>query len=404
MNGRFMSVTDSNGLSFDKTVIDENALFYAHSVGDKYALRGGTEMLIHCVASYQTLGNNGKYVNMYYVDDVKCEGPGGGLALGIYNRPFGRVNLTISGYSSQSGATYFLSNQSGNVAYNGSLAVEKNESEQCRFHIERIIKTNVTGVITMRNLSGCYVKVTPTGGLDCTSTTVDDNAKFLVKRTGSKLALIGNNGMYVNMYYLDDVKCEGPNGGLAVGLGYNRDGTIFFTISGYGGQGGATYFLSSEPGNVAYNGSLAVKRVGDDTCRFIVDSVVNFSGTISLKDFQGAYLRITDNNGLGFSHGAVDDKCKFTVKASGNVVNLIGNNGQYVNMYGISYVQCKGPSGGLAMGVDHLVNGLVRLTISGYQGQDGRTAYMSNRSGEANESLLVADEADASCRFVVENY
>ena len=79
--------------------------------------------------------------------------------------------------------------------------------------------------------------------------------------------------MFVNMYYVDDVKCEGPNGGLAVGLGYNRDGTIFFTISGYDGQGGATYFLSSEPGNAAYNGSLAVKRVGDDTCRFIVDSV-----------------------------------------------------------------------------------------------------------------------------------
>ena len=133
-----MSVTDTNGLLFDKTVIDENALFEAHSVGDKYALIGGTEMLIHYVASYQTLGNNGKYVNMYYVDDVKCEGPGGGLALGIYNRPFGRVNLTISGYSGQDGATYFLSNRSGNAAYNGSLAVEKNESEQCRFHIERM--------------------------------------------------------------------------------------------------------------------------------------------------------------------------------------------------------------------------------------------------------------------------
>ncbi|EEB95283.2 hypothetical protein MPER_05768, partial [Moniliophthora perniciosa FA553] len=236
MNGKFLSVTSTNGLTFDKTFVEENAIFEASSSGSKYAL----------------VGSNGKYVNMYYVHDVKCEGPGGGIG---------------------SGKTYFLSNLPGHESYHGSLAVAKTESEHCRFQIEQITKINVTGVITLRNQEGCYVKVTESGGLTCTSSVADDNAKFTVKHDGSKLALIGNNGKYVNMYYVDDVKCEGPGGGLALGVGYNGDGTVLLTISGYQGQDGATYFLSSEPGNASYNGSLAVKRSAVDTCRFSIDSV-----------------------------------------------------------------------------------------------------------------------------------
>ncbi|ESK89473.1 hypothetical protein Moror_16132 [Moniliophthora roreri MCA 2997] len=390
-DGKYMKVTSTNGLEFTSADFDDNAIFTVvpRSSG-KIAL----------------VGSNGKYVNMYYVDDVKCEGPGGGLAVGLYNRPLRRVNLTISGYSGQDGKTYFLSNLPGNESYHGSLAVAKTENEHCRFRIEPITKINVTGVITLRNQEGCYMKVTESGGLTCTSSVADDNAKFTVKRSGSKLALIGKNGKYVNMYYVDDVKCEGPGGGLTLGVGYNGDGTVFLTISGYQGQNGATYFLSSEPGNASYNGSLAVKRCAVDTCRFYIDSVAQVSGTIALRDSHGAYLRVTNDKGLVFSHGAVDDNAKFTVKQDGNKVNLIGvGYGSYVNMYGIKYVQCKGPSGGLALGVNTLVNGLVRLSISGYQGQDGKTAYLSSRAGEAKESLLVAsDGSDASCRFVVENY
>jgi hypothetical protein len=87
-----------------------------------------------------------------------------------------------------------------------------------------------------------------------------------------------------------------------------------------------------------------------------------------------------------------------------DVLYSSGHNGKYVNMYGISYVQCKGPSGGLDMGVDKVGDGFVRLTIHGYQGQNGQTAYLSSQSGEVKESLLVAKDGDDSCRFLVENY
>ncbi|KAI3605685.1 hypothetical protein WG66_012036 [Moniliophthora roreri] len=364
INGKFMSVTSTNGLTFDKTFVEENAIFEAHASGSKYTL----------------IGSNSKYVNMYYVNDVKCEGPGGGLAVGLYNCPLRRVNLTISGYSGQDGKTYFLSNLPGNESYYGSLTVAKTESEHCCFQIEPITKINVTGVITL---------------------VADDNAKFTVKHDGSKLALIGNNRKYMNMYYVDDVKCEGPGGGLALEVGYNGDRTVFLTISGYEGQNRATYFLSSEPGNASYNSSLTVKRCAVDTCCFYID----ISGTIALRDEHGAYLHVTNDKGLVFSHGAVDNNAKFTVKQNGNKVNLVGvGYGSYVNMYGIEYVQCKGPSSGLALGVNTLVNGLVRLTISGYQGQDGKTTYLSSHASKAKESLLVAsDGSDASCCFVVKN-
>ncbi|ESK82019.1 hypothetical protein Moror_5438 [Moniliophthora roreri MCA 2997] len=250
-----------------------------------------------------------------------------------------------------------------------ALSLLQRQSEHCHFQIELITKINITGVITLQNQEGCYVKVTESGGLTCTSSVADDNAKFTVKHDRLKLALIGNNRKYVNMYYVDDVKCEGPGGGLSLGVGYNGNGTVFLTISGYEGQNGVTYFLSSEPGNASYNGSLTVKRCVVNTCHFYIDSVTQVSSTITLRDLHGAYLHVTNDKGLVFSHGAVNDNAKFTVKQNNNKVNLVGvGYGSYVNMYGIEYVQCKGPSSGLALGVNTLVNGLVRLTISGKRG------------------------------------
>ena len=84
---------------------------------------------------------------------------------------------------------------------------------------------------------------------------------------------IGNNGKHVNMYYVDDVKCEGPGGGLVVGVNHLKDGLVNFTISGYQGQDGKSYFLSCMPGNAAYNGSLAVKKEEDESCRFRIENM-----------------------------------------------------------------------------------------------------------------------------------
>ncbi|EGO22920.1 hypothetical protein SERLADRAFT_416477, partial [Serpula lacrymans var. lacrymans S7.9] len=411
-NGNYLRVTNSGGLEFSSPVVDDDAVFVAQLIGDKLSL----------------IGNNGKYVNMYYLEDVKCEGPGAGLVVGASQRSRGMVSFTISGYQGQDGKTYYLSSDPGNAAYHGSLAVKKEEDQSCQFAIENIVKPNVSGTITIRTIDGRYMKVTGTNGLECSSQDLDDNAKFIVKQKGAKVALIGNNGKYVNMYYVHDVKCEGPSGGLDVGVAYHSNGTVCFTISGYQGQNGNTYYLSCDTGNAAYNGSLAVKRAEDSTCRFVIDNVgglsghiatnnmqvrcllyphwlivcfrPKISGIIAIKDVHGRYLKVTDSNGLVFQSRNLDNQAKFHVKLQNGRLNLIGNNGKYVNMYGIDYVQCKGPSGGLTMGVVYLPSGIVKFTISGYQGQNGKTSFLSSSSGRADESLAVVDEGNESSKFL----
>ncbi len=75
------------------------------------------------------------------------------------------------------------------------------------------------------------------------------------------------------MYYNDDIKCEGPHGGVVFTVVYLQGGQINFTISGYDGQGGRTRFLSSQAGYAAYGGSLAAKEFEDFTCRFTIENL-----------------------------------------------------------------------------------------------------------------------------------
>jgi hypothetical protein len=57
------------------------------------------------------------------------------------------------------------------------------------------------------------------------------------------------------------------------------------------------------------------------------------------------------------------------------------------------------------MGILYLTNGMINFTIQGYQGQDGRTAFLSNEAGNAsyNGSLAVKDLEDINCRFKIQN-
>ncbi|KAJ7184290.1 hypothetical protein C8R46DRAFT_1063586 [Mycena filopes] len=133
---------------------------------------------------------------------------------------------------------------------------------------------NFTGTIAIRGVDGKYLKVTPTNGLEFGNQQLDDNAKFQVKQgSNSKIQLVGKNGKYVNMYYINDVKCEGDSGGLSLGIVYLTGGMCNLTITGYQGQDGRTAFLSSEAGSPDYKGSLAVKDIEDRTCRFTVQNL-----------------------------------------------------------------------------------------------------------------------------------
>ena len=73
-------------------------------------------------------------------------------------------------------------------------------------------------------------------------------------------------------------------------------------------------------------------------------------------------------------------------------------------MYGVSYIQCKGPTGGLPLAVVYLPDGIVKFSIYGFQGQNGKTAFMSSRGGAVGQSLAVVGDGDESCSFTVENY
>ncbi|KDQ51070.1 hypothetical protein JAAARDRAFT_199457 [Jaapia argillacea MUCL 33604] len=117
------------------------------------------------------------------------------------------------------------------------------------------INAKVTGTIAIQGVDRKYLK-------------------FVVKsQDGGKVSFVGNKGKYVNMYYINDVKCEGPTGGLSVGIIYLSDGFVNFTISGYQGQDGRIAFLSSQAGDVSYNGSLAVKDYPDFTCQFSIQNL-----------------------------------------------------------------------------------------------------------------------------------
>ncbi len=83
-------------------------------------------------------GSNGKIVNMYYINDVKCDGPGGGVSFGIVYLADGQMNLTVTGYQGQDGRTRYLSSQAGGEAYNGSLAVKEFEDFTCRFTVQNL--------------------------------------------------------------------------------------------------------------------------------------------------------------------------------------------------------------------------------------------------------------------------
>ncbi|KIP04274.1 hypothetical protein PHLGIDRAFT_76206, partial [Phlebiopsis gigantea 11061_1 CR5-6] len=124
-SNNYMRVTSNNGLSFNSSYRDDYALFAVRNIGGRISL----------ISKYL---KSGKHVNMYYIDDVMCKGPGGGLSLGVQRRNDGRFNLTISGYQGQNGETHYMSSEAGNAAYGGSLAVRKSADASCHLKIEKL--------------------------------------------------------------------------------------------------------------------------------------------------------------------------------------------------------------------------------------------------------------------------
>ncbi|KAJ7043159.1 hypothetical protein C8F04DRAFT_1287316 [Mycena alexandri] len=138
-----------------------------------------------------------------------------------------------------------------------------------------------------------------------------------------------------------------------------------------------------------------------------VSANANLTGNIAILGIDGKYMRVTDTNGMEFGTQFMDDSCKFQVKQGSNSkIQLVSmKNQKYVNMYYINDVKCEGDSGGLSMGIVYLTNGMCNLTISGYQGQDGRTAFLSSQAGSPDYkgSLAVKDLEDITCCFTVQN-
>lgn len=76
-------------------------------------------------------------MNMYHIKDVKCEGPGGGVALRVVTVTGDLVSLAIYGYEGMDGKKY-LSSIAGDKSYGGSLAVVDDADVNCRFRLEKV--------------------------------------------------------------------------------------------------------------------------------------------------------------------------------------------------------------------------------------------------------------------------
>ena len=74
-------------------------------------------------------------------------------------------------------------------------------------------------------------------------------------------------------------------------------------------------------------------------------------------------------------------------------------------MYYNDDVMCKGPGGGVSLGITHLEGGLVNFTITGVQGMENRTKFLSCFAGSEayGGSLAVLPMEDVTCRFKIEN-
>lgn len=160
----------------------------------------------------------------------------------------------------------------------------------------------VSGVVAIVNKSNCYMRVTSNDGLSFNNTSRDGYALFAVRKLGQSFTLISGflshaavlssfsyanlavdieTGKHINMFGISDITCRGPGSGLSLGVYRRPDSRCNLTISGYYGQNNETHYLSSQAGKEAYVGSLAVKRVADDSCHFSIEQLYVFHTTIS---------------------------------------------------------------------------------------------------------------------------
>ncbi|KAI6103605.1 hypothetical protein F5141DRAFT_967977, partial [Pisolithus sp. B1] len=93
---------------------------------------------------------------------------------------------------------------------------------------------DVSGTITLKLQDGRYMKVFNNDGLRFHGQTLDDKAKFTDNCDKSK-GWHGPNGNIMNTYYINDVKCAGPGGGVDLGVMHLGGNWIKLTISGYQG-------------------------------------------------------------------------------------------------------------------------------------------------------------------------
>ncbi|KAK7680334.1 hypothetical protein QCA50_016574 [Cerrena zonata] len=262
LNGskQYMRVTSNGGLAFNSKHRDGYALFAVRNLGGKVSLINV---------------KSGKHVNMYYINDVMCKGPGGGLSLGVYRRPDGRYNLTISGYQGQNGQIHYLSSEVGNAAYGGSLAVRQSIDDSCHLSIEKLIYIGFRGVIVLRNRSNYYMKVDSNKGLLFDTPVLDEDARFMVQVRGRKFCLIGNNGCHLGLHLNGNdafVRCDGGGEGVDFAIHVHAD-QVCLTTSVQKGDGNETHYLSSVESDSGGYGSLEVVPNVNEDCWFRFENV-----------------------------------------------------------------------------------------------------------------------------------
>ncbi|KAK7686069.1 hypothetical protein QCA50_010881 [Cerrena zonata] len=259
LNGskQYMRVTSNNGLSFNSMQCDDYSLFAVRNLG-------GEISLINI--------KSGKHINLDRISNIVCQGLGGGLTLGVYSRPDGRYNLTISNFQGRTGKTQYLSSQAGN---DGNLSLKQLADDRCHFSIEKMAYTGFQGVVVLRNRSNYCMRVNVSQGIIFDTLAPNEDARFIVQTKGRKFCLIGNNGYHLNLHSNRNkvfVRCDGAGEGVEFAVHMNPE-CVYLAISGQGTNGSETHYISSKKSDSGGFDSLDVVPNANEGCEFRFENI-----------------------------------------------------------------------------------------------------------------------------------
>ncbi|KAJ7768126.1 hypothetical protein DFH07DRAFT_769336 [Mycena maculata] len=161
--------------------------------------------------------------------------------------------------------------------------------------------------------------------------------------------------------------------------------------------------------NVAKRQDMSTTENNNQTCASTANA--NFTRNITIAGLDGEYMKVTLTDGLEFGNQIVEPTANLSVVPSPGRFQLISGftfdlTGKYLNMACVMLANMLiGVCRRRALILAPVPRGFINILISGYQHQNGTTAFLSSVAGAASYkgSLAVKYFADSTCRVTVGN-